>query len=61
MAVIRMEAAIILKHGRPIAEIRPLADDADRDVALAFLSKLEPVPVSTPLEDVIEQGRKRGL
>lgn len=55
------EPAIILKHGKPIAEIRPLAEHAGRDNAIAFLSTLEPVAVSTPLEEVIEEGRRRGI
>jgi antitoxin (DNA-binding transcriptional repressor) of toxin-antitoxin stability system len=55
------EPAIILKHGKPIAEIRPLPGSAERDKAIAFLSTLEPVAVSTPLEQVIEEGRGRGL
>jgi len=55
------EPAIILKHGRPIAEIRPLPQNAEREKAIAFLSTLEPIEVSTPLEQVIEEGRGRGL
>lgn len=55
------EPAIIVKHGKPIAEIRPLPGHAERDQALAFLSGLEPVAVSTSLDQVIEEGRKRGL
>ena len=55
------ESAIILKHGKPIAEIRPLPEKAARDKAMAFLSALEPVAVSTPPEQVIEAGRRRGL
>jgi antitoxin (DNA-binding transcriptional repressor) of toxin-antitoxin stability system len=55
------EPAIIVKHGRPIAEIRPLPGSAEREQALSFLSTLEPVVVSTSLEQVVEEGRKRGL
>ena len=55
------EPAIILKHGKPIAEIRPLTENTGRDKAMDFLAQLEPVEVSTPLEEVIEQGRSRGL
>jgi antitoxin (DNA-binding transcriptional repressor) of toxin-antitoxin stability system len=55
------EPAIIMKHGKPIAEIRPLPANSERDKALAFLCDLEPVAVSTPLEKVIEEGRGRGL
>ena len=55
------EPAIILKHGKPIAEIRPLQQNKERDKAIDFLASLEPVEVSTPLEEVIEQGRRRGL
>ena len=55
------EPAIVLKHGKPIAEIRPLSENTGRDKAIAFLSALEPVAVSTPLEQVIQEGRGRGL
>ena len=55
------EPATIMKHGKPIAEIRPLPAEAERDRAIAFLSVLEPVPVTKPLEDVIADGRKRGI
>ena len=55
------EPAIIHKHGKPIAEIRPLPQGTERDKAMEFLATLEPVEVSTPLESVIEQGRSRGL
>lgn len=55
------EPAIIVKHGKPIAEIRPLSGDDQRDRAIAYLSALEPVSVSTPLDQVIEEGRERGL
>lgn len=55
------EPAIVLKHGKPIAEIRPLPAKAGRDKAIAFLSALEPVAVRTPLEQVMQEGRGRGL
>ncbi len=55
------ESAIILKHGKPIAEIRPLPGTRERDRAIEFLSSLEPIAVGTPLEEVIEKGRIRGL
>ena len=55
------EPAIVLKHGKPIAEIRPLRENAGRDKAITFLSALEPVAVRTPLEQVIQEGRGRGL
>ena len=55
------EPAIIMKHGKPIAEIRPLPEQGDRDKAIAYLCGIEPVPVATPLDQVIADGRKRGL
>ncbi len=55
------EPAIIMKHGKPIAEIRPLPVNGERDKAIAYLSALEPVPVSTPLDQVIDDGRERGF
>lgn len=55
------EPAVIMKHGKPIAEIRPLPDNSERDEARSYLSALEPVSVSTPLDQVIAEGRGRGL
>jgi len=55
------EVAVILKHGKPIAEIRPLKHNGNKDKAIDLLCTLEPTPVSTPLDQVIEEGRKRGL
>jgi antitoxin (DNA-binding transcriptional repressor) of toxin-antitoxin stability system len=55
------EIAVIVKHGKPIAEIRPLLANDDRDRAIAYLASLEPVPVRTPLDQLIADGRKRGL
>lgn len=55
------EVAVILKHGKPIAEIRPLVQDGERGRAIEFLSALEPVAVTTPVDDVIQKGRKRGI
>ncbi len=55
------EPAVILKHGKPIAEIRPLPQDAERKKAMDFLLTLEPRVVETPLEQVIKEGRKRGI
>lgn len=54
------EPAIVLKHGKPIAEIRPLPDNVERDKAIAYLSALEPKEVTVPLEHVIDEGRRRG-
>jgi len=55
------EIAIIVKHGKPIAEIRPLPDAGGRDRAIDYLASLEPIKVATPLDQLIEEGRKRGL
>jgi antitoxin (DNA-binding transcriptional repressor) of toxin-antitoxin stability system len=55
------EIAVIVKHGKAIAEIRPLVDSKDRDRAIDYIASLEPVKVSTPLDQIIEEGRKRGL
>ncbi len=55
------EPAIVLKHGKPIAEIRPLLGNAGHDKAFAYLSTLEPVAVATPLEEVLREGRSHGL
>ena len=55
------EVAIIYKHGKPIAEIRPIRPDEARSSALAYLAGIEPTPVDTPIDDAIEAGRRRSL
>jgi antitoxin (DNA-binding transcriptional repressor) of toxin-antitoxin stability system len=55
------EVAIIMKHGKPIAEIRPILSKDVREDALAYLIALEPVKVEQSVEKVIKAGRKRGI
>ena len=57
------ESAIIYKHGRPIAEIRALADNPGnkRDKALERLLNLQPTAVNEPVSGVIAKGRHRGV
>ncbi len=55
------EPAIIMKHGKPVAEIRPLTRQGEREQAIEYLSALQPVAVSTPVDEVIADGRQRGL
>ena len=55
------EVAIIMKHGKPIAEIRPIPSQDARNDALAYLTGIEPVKVKQSVEKVVNQGRKRGI
>jgi antitoxin (DNA-binding transcriptional repressor) of toxin-antitoxin stability system len=55
------EVATIMKHGKPIAEIRPIPSQGVREDALAYLTALEPVKVEQPVEKVIKAGRRRGI
>ena len=55
------EVATIMKHGKPIAEIRPIPSKDAREDALAYLIALEPVKVEQSVEKVIKAGRKRGI
>ena len=57
------ESAIIYKHGKPIAEIRALADNNRtlRESAYQHLLHLQPVKVNEPVSDVIAKGRLLGL
>ena len=54
------ETVTITKHGRVIAEVRPVADGR-RQAALDYLLSTEPVPVDEPIQYVIDMGRQRGL
>jgi prevent-host-death family protein len=55
------EPAVILKHGKPIAEIRPIADHSQRSQALDFLCSLQPVPMDIAPEELLAQARNRGV
>ncbi len=55
------EVAIILKHGKPIAEIRPVFCDDSKKKALAHLANIKPIKVRKPVAQVIEAGRNRGV
>jgi prevent-host-death family protein len=39
------ETVVIVKHGRPIAEIRPIANDEVRETALSYLTSVDLVTV----------------
>ena len=53
------EVAVIMKHGKPIAEIRPIRSDTVVSDALAYLAKVKPVKVEQSVDQVIELARKR--
>ena len=55
------EVAVILKHGKPIAEIRPIVQERVKNEAVAYLAEIEPVKVKKSLDQVIETGRRRGV
>ena len=55
------EPAVIMKHGKPIAEIRPLADPSERSRSLEFLCLLKPVRVNVEPEELLAEARSRGL
>ena len=47
------EVAVILKHGKPIAEIRPVFCDDSKKRALAYLANIKPIKVGEPVARVI--------
>ena len=55
------EVAVILKHGKPIAEIRPVSPENSKEQALAYLGSVRPIKVKKQVSQVIEEGRKRGV
>ncbi len=55
------ETAMVYKHGKPIAEIRPYEDGMKSDQALEFLLNLEPIAVNDSIESVLEKAHNRGL
>ncbi len=55
------ETVTVVKHGKPIAEIKPLQDQVAVSEALNYLAAIKPVPVTDSIQDVIAEGRQRGL
>ena len=55
------EPAVIIKHGKPIAEIRPVIEDRQRALAMDFLFALKPVPVQQSPEQILNESRARGF
>ncbi|HGG60467.1 MAG TPA: type II toxin-antitoxin system Phd/YefM family antitoxin [Gammaproteobacteria bacterium] len=55
------ETVTVFKHGKPVAEIRPLGDHVAVDRALEYLSAVEPVAVRDSIDEVIAGGRQRGF
>ncbi len=55
------EPAVIMKHGKPIAEILPITDHPKRSQALDFLCSLQAVPVETTPEELLAKARNRGV
>lgn len=55
------EVAVILKHGKPIAEIRPIRSETLVTDALAYLARVKPIKVERSVDQVIESARKRGV
>ena len=55
------EVVVILKHGKPIAEIRPVSSENSKEKALAYLANIKPIRVKKSVAQVIEAGRNRGV
>lgn len=55
------EPAIIMKHGKAIAEIRPIKSHENRDRALNFLCALKPQRANKDPEELLSEVRNRGL
>ncbi|MEE4203756.1 MAG: hypothetical protein V2I45_09000 [Halieaceae bacterium] len=59
--VVSGESALIFKHGKPIAEIRPYQNSDDAKSARDFILNFEPVPVKESPESLLANARQRGL
>lgn len=55
------EPILIVKHGEPIAEIRPIDNETAKVQALSYLRGLTPIKVKQSLVSVIDHGRRRGF
>ena len=55
------ETVVVLKHGKPIAEISPIHSRAHVGEALRYLNAINPVTVPESIDSVIDKGRKHGI
>ena len=51
----------VYKHGNPVAEISSIDENKKREDAIDYLLNNPPLPVTTPIDEVIAEGRNRGL
>jgi len=55
------ESVTVYKHGTAVAEIISINEDQVREKAIQYLIDNPPIPVSTPIDEMIAEGRNRGL
>ncbi len=55
------ETVTVYKHGRPVAEIKPLVDVFKTRQAMEYLSQVQPIQVTASIGSALEAGRKRGV
>jgi len=51
----------VYKHGKAVAEISSIDENKIREDAIDYLLNNPPLPVTTPIDEVIAEGRNRGL
>lgn len=55
------EVVTIYKHGKAVAEITSISESKVRENAIDYFLNNPPLKVTTPIDDVIAEGRNRGL
>ncbi len=55
------ESVTVLKHGKPVAEIVSINENKVREDAIDYFLNNPPIKVSQSIDEVIKEGRNRGL
>ncbi len=55
------ESVTVYKHGKAVAEIVSIDENKVREDAIEYLLNNPPLKVKTPIDEVIAEGRNRGL
>ena len=55
------ESITVYKHGKAVAEISSINESKVREDAIDYFLNNPPLKVTTPIDELIAEGRKRGV
>ncbi len=55
------ESVTVYKHGKAVAEISSINENKVREDAIDYLLNNPPLKVTTPIDEVIAEGRNHGI